>query len=143
MNKENIQKAINYLEANYDDISTRFDMEHYRGNPLGKYFTEKPGDEYLPVCDSVGCLVGHLTAIDADNFKDDNGRIHFNGWSKRFFFDDSDDADYVDDAWYFMFGSGWSRSPETNTLQQGINRMKCMLEHEQPPEDWEYEDTYE
>ena len=130
MNKENIQKAIEYLEANYNDISKRFDMDDYR---------ENSSCDLSPVCRSTGCLVGHLTAIDAEGFyknSDSDQLTAFTHWSEHFF----DIGEY---DWYFMFDSDWSKFPETNTLQQGINRMKYMLEHGQPPKDWEYGDTYE
>ena len=137
MNKENIQKGIDYLEANYDDISKRFDMLYFRNDEL---------DDDSPICSSVGCLVGHLTAIDADNinqnFKDSKGCIRFNAWSEDFF-DLLEDVDAGDDDWYFMFDSAWSKFPETGTLQQGINRMKYMLKHGQTPKYWEYGETYE
>ena len=129
MNKENIQKAIDYLEANYDDISTRFNIIYYRDTI----------EDFSPICRTIGCLVGHLTAIDAEGFNKyayaDNNYC-FKNWSEEFF-------NVYDKDWCFMFSNAWGRSPETNTLQQGINRMKYMLEHEQLPELWEYEDTYE
>ena len=139
MNKENMQKAIDYLEANYDDISTRFSMKNFR---------ENTSCDLSPVCRSTGCLVGHLTAIDADNvdvhFRYNDGSIRYEDWSEWFFFDDVDDnTDYIDDARYFMFNGTWSEFPETNTLRQGINRMKYMLKHQQPPKNWKYGDTYE
>ena len=130
MNKENIQKGIDYLEANYDDISKRFDMWHYRVDP----------NDYLPTCKSVGCLVGHLTALDVgninQNYKSDYSSLNFQNWSEDFF-------DVYDEDWCFLFGGAWSTDSETNTLQQGINRMKYMLEHERHPKDWKWGDTYE
>ena len=129
MNKENMQKAIDYLEANYDDINERFNMRFFR----------KQGDEYYTICNSVGCLVGHLTALDAgninQNYKTNKGRIRFEDWSYNFF-------DLSCDDWEFMFFSSWAESPATNTLQQGINRMKYMLKHEQPPELWNFQEIF-
>ena len=123
MNKENIQKGIDYLEANYDDISKRFNMDFYRN--VG-------WDELSHVCGTSGCLVGHLTAIDAEGFyKYADVTLCFKNWSEKFF-------DVYDKDWSFMFSNTWGESPETNTLQQGINRMKYMLKHEQRPKDWKY-----
>ena len=133
MNKENLKKAIDYLEADYDDINERFNMRYYRNDEF---------DEDFPICNSVGCLVGHLTAIDADNvndnFKVQNARIRFEDWSYNFFGVSCGNPD-----WNFMFGNKWAHTPESSTLRQGINRMKYMLEHERHPKDWKWGDTYE
>ena len=133
MNNENLQKAIDYLEADYDDINERFHLKDS--------IQSREDHTAIMLCNnSVGSLIGHLTAIDADNvndnFKDEDGNVSFIRWSYTFF-----DIDEYD--WYFMFDSDWAFIPESNTLRQGINRMKYMLKHQQPPEDWEYGDTYE
>ena len=133
MNKENLQKGVDYLEANYYDINERFNM---------RYFRDKGLNDDSPICNSVGCLVGHLTAIDADNiiinYKFGYSPLDFQNWSKDFF-----GVGVYEKGWDFMFDSAWAIKTRTNTLRQGINRMKYMLKHGQPPEGWSYGDTYE
>ncbi len=55
-------------------------MESYRDRPPTK---EKPE------CDTVGCIVGHATILDAynviKNFTDRYGGIDFTSWSEEFF----------------------------------------------------------
>ena len=133
MNKENIQKGIDYLEANYADISKRFNMGYFRAEGFDMLDFRGKGELNIsPVCVGVGCLAGHLTAIDTEGFyKYVDDLPCFIRWSFNFF-------DVTPDAWNFLFDSFWGEFPETNTLQQGINRMKYMLEHEQPPKDWAY-----
>ncbi len=66
-------------------------MNHYREGPY-----------YNPKCDSIGCIIGHATILDAKNVKDNftyyNG-IDFTLWSKDFF--GIDRNSYL---WNYLFG---------------------------------------
>lgn len=73
MNKENLQRMADYIRKIPQEM---FSMDDYR-----------KGQRVLPECDSVGCVVGHCTILDADNimrFIDSAGEIDFERWAKWF-----------------------------------------------------------
>jgi hypothetical protein len=85
-----------------------FDMLDYRS-----------GDKSTPECDSVGCMVGHLTAIDSENVMKNyimsDGSIHFLNWTMDYFEVDGYEWDY-------LFSSYWAEVD--NTLEGAIARMR-------------------
>ena len=78
MDKERLKIASEYLanEVNPE----MFDMREYRA-----------GDKTTHDCNSVGCAIGHLTALDGkfktdrDYFRDGNGEIDFAEWGGNYF----------------------------------------------------------
>lgn len=77
----------------------------------------RQGQYELPECDSVGCMVGHLTAIDSENVMKNytDTDIDFKLWSKDYF-------GLNKMKWHYLFGSDWSKVD--NTLQGAIARMR-------------------
>ena len=85
MNKERLKIASEYLAnkvkpKKFDMGLLRFDMQEYRA-----------GDKTTPECKTVGCALGHLTALD-DKFKTDpnyfrysDGEIKFYDWAMPYF----------------------------------------------------------
>jgi hypothetical protein len=106
MNKERLLKAADWAEKNIKP--EMFDMLKFRR-----------GSDYSPECNSLGCMVGHLTAIDAENVEDnyinDYGRINFGQWSKDYF-------EVKGFEWYYLFSSYWAKVD--NTLEGAIARMR-------------------
>jgi hypothetical protein len=87
MNKERLLKAADWAQQNIRP--EMFDMTNYR-----------KGQANNPVCDSVGCMVGHLTAIDAENvvvnYIGYGSRIRFTDWALNYF-----DVNY--EEWVYLF----------------------------------------
>ncbi len=65
-----------------------------------EYYRE--GAKYNPICDSIGCIIGHATALDAENVRKNfttKDGIKFGLWSREFF------GIYVDSyLWTYLFG---------------------------------------
>ena len=105
MNKQRLLDAADWAEKNINPEI--FDMGDYR-----------TGQTIKPECDSVGCMVGHLTAIDVENVMDnyiDCYRINFYEWSMDYF-----EVDLL--QWKYLFDAWWAH--EDNTLEGAIARMR-------------------
>jgi hypothetical protein len=106
MNKQKLLEAADWAEKNIEPIM--FDMSDYR-----------TGDEKKTECNSVGCMVGHLTAIDSknvmENYLNRYRDIKFGEWSINYFALDEDEWDY-------LFSADWAYSD--NTLEGAITRMR-------------------
>jgi hypothetical protein len=106
MNKQRLLDAADWAEKNIDP--KMFDMSDYR-----------TGDKNKPECDSVGCMVGHLTAIDAENVEENYLNryrdIKFEQWSKDYF-------ELEDYEWDYLFNETWAELD--NTLEGAIARMR-------------------
>ncbi len=77
INKKNLKRTREHIaEVNGSMIK----MNHYRYDAL---------INHNPECKSVGCIIGHATALDAENvrknFTDRYEGIKFTAWSKEFF----------------------------------------------------------
>ena len=108
MNKQRLSDAADWAEKNIPP--EMFDIE----------FTRK-GDKESPVCNTIGCMVGHLTAIDADNVSENYTvkklSINFMDWSQDYF--DIDDIE-----WYYLFSAKWAK--QDGTLNGAIERMRSL-----------------
>jgi hypothetical protein len=106
MNKQRLLDAADWAEKNIDP--KMFDMGQYR-----------TGSEQKPECNSVGCMVGHLTAIDAknvmENYLNRYGNIKFEQWSIDYF-----EVDGLE--WRYLFSYRWTKAD--NTLEGAIARMR-------------------
>lgn len=107
MNKQRLIEAADWAEKNIDPKN--FNMKLYRSGAKDK-----------PECDSIGCMVGHLTAIDSENVMEnylyaDGNRILFTDWSLDFF-----DIDF--DEWDYLFTTDWA--DVDNSLEGAIARMR-------------------
>lgn len=107
MNKERLLYAADWLEANVKQ--EMFDITNFR-----------QGQTETPECDSVGCAVGHLTAIDADNVRKNymrGGGIYFRAWSHDYF-------ELTYDEWDWCFCERWKRTD--NTVKGAAARMRYL-----------------
>jgi hypothetical protein len=106
MNKQRLLDAADWAEKNIDP--KMFDMSDYR-----------TGDKNKPECDSIGCMVGHLTAMDAENVMENYlnryGNIHFLNWSRDLF-------EVEGYEWDYLFNESWAQVD--NTLEGAIARMR-------------------
>jgi hypothetical protein len=106
MNKQRLIEAADWAEKNINP--QQFDMERFRSGNRGN-----------PECDSIGCMVGHLTAIDAKNIMEnyitsDIG-IKFAKWSRDYF-------EVEGYKWNYLFSPAWTEVD--NTLSGAIARMR-------------------
>lgn len=101
---------MEYLEKNVPE--EMFDMYAYRA-------AYGPGwrEEYRnPECRTVGCAVGHLTAIDAKGFIETF--FDYYQWSRHYFELSMDD-------WSFLFSDQWAKT--NNTVMGVLNRISYLL----------------
>lgn len=114
MNKERLLQAADWLEANVPQ--ERFDISDWREGQL-----------HTPECDSVGCAVGHLTAIDAENvnnnYKMFDEVIMFKVWSMGYFGLDAK-------KWNWCFASDWYEVD--NTVKGAAARMRYLANNGLP-----------
>lgn len=157
MNIQNIKRAIDFIktipEANFSMGLFRND-----GNPDG----EIDINHLKPECGTVGCIIGHCTALDAENFqknyidKAEDYRCDFFNeietdtmfirWSDEFFGlqtqfgnnyeEDEESQDYKN--WLYMFSSLWATDVNTCTIEHAVYRMQRMIDG-YVPEDLETE----
>lgn len=123
MNVENLKEMYNHILLNVPE--ERLDMWAYRLNCSWA----------TPECNSVGCIIGHCTAL-ANNLQDymeedeiEGPRIKFYQWSIDFLGIPTDD--YHDSLWNFMFSSLWSDFKYKNSSDhksQCLARMKFVIE---------------
>jgi hypothetical protein len=106
MNKQRLLDAADWAENNIDP--EMFDMGSFRS-----------GEKNKPECDSIGCMVGHLTAMNAENVMENYlysyRDIKFGEWSINYFALDEDEWDY-------LFSVAWAEVD--NTLEGAIARMR-------------------
>lgn len=131
MNIDNLQKAYDHMQT---VSSAQFDMGFYR----------MPGQARFHECKSVGCIIGHCTALvpfeELPILKTRFGRsmagdIDFTAWSEDFF-----GIDHDSDVWEFLFDGEWGDSDEVGTLEQALKRMEYVLENMAVPDDWNSDD---
>jgi hypothetical protein len=114
MNRENLQKMADYIRTIPQD---RFDMWTYRH-----------GQEKTAECDSVACIIGHCTKLDAEPLPvGANGNIDFETWCDRFTELDSDNC------WIWCFNGRWKYVD--NTSEGAALRIEWLLKHGLP-ENW-------
>lgn len=95
MNIDNLLKAADFVEA---IPPVRFRMEVYR-----------EGDLSTISCDSVGCALGHLTALFPEH-------IEYDGYGEINFLNFADNAfDISDPAFMWCFASEWGEVDNTPT----------------------------
>ncbi len=88
INKKNLKRTREYI-AEVDDSMIK--MYYYREGTL-----------YNPKCNSIGCIVGHATALDAENVKKNftnKDGIRFESWSREFF-----GTGRKSKLWQYLFG---------------------------------------
>ena len=100
----------------------------------------RKGQKKLPVCDSVGCVVGHCTGLyqKEELPRDNYGLIEFNEVTSKFLNIPSTSKD----VWKFLFDSDWGYwyDAETQNTQKyfALVRMDYVLKHGDAPTYWNY-----
>ncbi len=114
INKKNLKRTREYMvEVNGSMIN----MGYYRSD----FF-----DTFNPECNSIGCIIGHATALDAENviknFTNKKG-IKFAKWSEEFFGIGKDSA-----LWRYLFSGNTEDIKEYH-----IYRMDYILAGNETP----------
>ena len=122
MNRENLMRMADFIQT---IPQQEFSMNFYR----------KDRDELERHCGTVGCVIGHCTALDTDkNFalfchkEHDRYEVNFMSWSESF-----TDMLCYHREWQWCFGSSWTGSD--NTPIGAAKRIMYLLKHGLP-EDW-------
>ena len=117
MNKENLQRMADYIRT---IPQGKFDMQVWRN-----------GQEEKAECDSVGCVIGHCTVLDAENIEKFIGfwdKIDFDTWSEFFTGIDTGSA-----KWYWCFDADWHY--RDNTPEGAALRIEWLIKNG-VPENW-------
>lgn len=150
MNIENLKKAAELIKG----IDKRFfDMCMYRGDM----------ESYKAECNTVGCVIGHCTVLDAENFDknfateiDDDKIMSFMNWSMEFFdlkhdigktWEPTPDSENAR-LWDYMFSDEWSYIAICNTPEHAVYRIQRVIDGYKPDIieneiENEYENEYE
>lgn len=117
MNRKNLQRIADMLLEIPED---KFDISSYRENDSGN-----------PICNSVGCVIGHATKLDIENIKQNyisrlGGCIRFFNWSLEF----TGLKDLKE--WDWCFSGDWSTVD--NTIEGARQRILYLLDKGQVPE---------
>ncbi len=115
MYKENLLKMADYIETIPQE---QFNMGTFR-------FNDKCVN---PECNSVGCIIGHCTILDAENvinnFMKPSNIINFQAWSEEF------TGIKGNNTWEYLFSSEWLTSDNTPT--GAAKRIRYVVEHGLP-----------
>jgi hypothetical protein len=115
MNKENLQRMADYIRTVPRE---KFDMLEFRG-----------GEGKKAECDSVGCVIGHCTVLDAENIKarftDVDGEIRFAIWSEEF-----TGLSLHRSGWDWCFSADWIYID--NTPEGAALRIEWLIENGLP-----------
>jgi hypothetical protein len=122
MKKENLQRMADYIRAIPQE---KFDMCIFREGGISD--TE---------CDSVGCVIGHCTILDAENIKarfvGPSGAISFARWSEGF---TGLDKHGSDGNWTWCFDSRWGIID--NTPEGAALRIEWLINNGVPKDAYE------
>lgn len=123
MNIENLKRAQEFISGIHPE---KFCMYEFRDD-----FKRK-----TPECDSVGCIIGHCTALDIDNVMKNHRfpttlNIDFDGWGREFFDLDLDSVEGRQKAQY-LFASSWADDERTNTPEHAVYRIQKIIDGYQP-----------
>lgn len=121
-NKENLLRMADYIETVPQE---KFDMDDFRAG--------KEWEDENPICGSVGCVVGHCTALDGanvvSNFLNHNGGINFKSWIEDF-----TGVRFGSKVFNWLFSYIWPAVDNTPT--GAAKRIRHFVEHGLP-DDWE------
>lgn len=138
MNIENLKRAAELVAK---IPQKNFDMETYRKGFDG----DDDYSKFTAVCGTVGCIIGHCTALDTteslDNFFNKYDK-NYCMWSEHFF-----NIEVFSDAWLYLFGPNWANDKETNTPEHAVYRINRVIDgfipsYEDYPEDECDDDCY-
>ena len=119
MNIENLKAAQKHLTENvFQEV---FNMLFYREDPdnVLSYFNLVES----PICNSVGCAVGHCTVLDPKGFSEfvkDNEDAFYN-WSISFFELDKKQWDYLFSSHYYY---------SDNTIEGCVSRIQYLIDNQ-------------
>ena len=129
MNKENLQRMADYIRTIPQEL---FDMSNYRCTNI-----EEGGNISEPICNSVGCVLGHCTVLDAGNIRQilkTDLVLSYEAWAEQF----TGMARQRDNpaTWLYCFGSAWAY--EDNTPEGAANRIEYVIKHGEAPPEYDY-----
>jgi hypothetical protein len=114
MNRKNLQRMAEYIRS---IPQNRFDMSVFREDDKDN------GHE----CQSVGCAIGHCTALDTRPLPKDLGNsILYNTWLHGF-----TGIEMYTEEYYWCFGQYWDLTD--NTPEGAALRIEWMLKNGVPP----------
>ena len=121
INLRNLKKIFNHILK--DVPQKMITMRIYRA-----------GDEKIPECKSVGCIIGHSIILDDwENIpKCSNGDIKFTHWSREF-----TGLKYNSKEWQWCFSSFWP-----NNKAQILLRLKYLIDNKKVPKQWYFDFGY-
>jgi len=121
MNKDNLRKMAEYIRTIPENL---FDMQIFRA----------PGNYKEVECNSVGCVIGHCTHLDADNvlrnytrFHDDS--IRFHKWAEDF-----TEMGMYSASFQWCFDSEWA--DVDNTPEGAARRIEWLID-KGLPKNWQ------
>lgn len=123
MRKKNLRRMADYIETIPQE---KFRMSVFR---ISHNFEKTES----PICDTVGCIIGHCTALDMDNVRErfTNGMlIDFGKWSEEFTGLKYDEEEYI-----YLFSQSWEVNGSDNTPTGAAKRIRHFVEHGLP-DDW-------
>ena len=116
MNKDNLQKMYNWLEANQNKIKPNFNIKHYR---------ESINDNRNHECNSTGCLIGW--GVGAFPIEE----IPIGKRSKTILFSEFSESvllmGILTSKWKFIFDRGWYYT-EYDSFDDAMGRYKHVLD---------------
>jgi len=90
-------------------------------------YSYRKGQDITPECNSVGCIIGHCTALDPNPLpRWGEGGIRFCDWAVKF-------TELVGDEWKWCFSSKWLTTD--NTPEGAALRIEWLLNNGLP-ENW-------
>lgn len=113
MNKINMLKAMYFLYTQV--LEERFSMKYYR-----KWYKDEKPDNTNPICETIGCAAGWLTAIVPLHkiIHDDDKTIDYYETMRSL-------LDITKPKAWFLFRGGWASYD--NTLQGACKRFLYLL----------------
>lgn len=118
MNKENLQRMASYVATIPQE---QFNMSSFR---------EREMLNPIPYCNTVGCIIGHCTALDAENVKYNhmtNRGVLFKSWAIEF------TGIWDLNKFTYLFAGSWES--KDNTPMGAAKRIQYVIDNGFPSED--------
>ena len=127
MNRERLKIARDYLA---NEVKPEMFRMHYF----------RTGDKTIPKCNSVGCAIGHLTALDdkfktnPDYFRDGDGEIDFEYWGMRYFELSSLEYGFIASP---FFSYGFPDYTAEQQLAHAVERIDYLIKYGKVPKGYD------
>jgi hypothetical protein len=134
-----------YLCQKYLEMMNLFELKKWRDHiatvPSHLIAMEvwRDGNQSTAECNSVGCIIGHCTALyKLDVLPRVGGDINFLSFSEHFLGVDANDP-----LWDFLFASDWGLVTDQEDQKEfALLRMDYVLKYGEQPDDWSYNMTF-